>query len=842
MAKSSNGESTVLRPTSPSLNSSTFLASDVSLNIVDPVAVAEIVREQEDQPPVSSSPSKPSGPSSAEKLRRLVANQKVPVKFDAPQKVFARPSSAGKPPAVDGFSFGKVNRRGGNSAQLKVQKPHENSSPLTDHEASQPLQKGPGFKPLAHSTFDLDGFDLRPLHMVAQTESEAKQVSHPTNNTSLATPSSGKRATDTGNEATTSSLSEPVTKTDQKASNDTRPKSVSIECQPSSSKSTHSAKARQSMEKAQTPSCPEKRNSIATEDTNMLKTHSVTEGLRDNDGGIVPSIESHEDANHSQPASRASSHDPLETTNMLSKILDPARITKHVSKSEKRPGKKTQTYQPGVPFMEEHSEEDLFMLLLNRVRQHKASNTRTVARQKQMASTINQLCQTNDNYQSQLKEAKEAQRTHLTAIKEQKRASDELKVKFGGLKNFVKGLTNDLESIRKEGDTIRKSQSQVVKSGYDLLTETSQFHVLQESSVAHMNKVQSSIAELRTKLDSVTNINAKLQAEIEKEQDLLQEEKRKTAKLELQVKIVREKSDQRVELLESQSQLFMDRVEHLPRVIEKLDTHFAQTASLSPDLRECLETVKTLQASERVLPSDIQSLKNAVVAALAERSVTHERRRVPDLTVNRIESGLGEARVMSKTCRDDSRDAYQQMGRQLTNILQDAKKAETHAAEIASLQETRIRLEERLLAKADVLDDANAKVNELSIRERSLLESIPQMKNELTSIREKCPSNPPSPDKGSSIDYWKSLVEEYRVKWTSINSEKVELARELTANIDELKRKSGLVDEKERSYQILAVQNEQLKRDLQHSEEKFGAIYMEELDRTKALVSSRVYV
>lgn len=839
MAEIVGTEHSISRPASPSISSTTFLESDVHLNGVDLEEAAQIIREHENQPPASSSPSKQSGPPSAEKLKHLRAGEKVSVNFDPPQKLFARPSSAGRLPTADGFSFGKATCRKDLASTSKQQAQGSNSSSSEQHEVSKPVEKGADLGSLARPAFDLSTFDIRPLHMVAKAEAEAERALQLSKNVSPATSVGSGKVKKIADATDARTIQAPV-KQKSELSDGTRLRSVSVECQPSSKRSTPK-KARPYSKTANAISPRDETDPSREERSHLSEEQTSREMAEDGVGDILPSIENIDNVDRSRPSSRTLSCNGQKNTRLSPKVLDPIRVTKTIRKNKKAIARTSESHLQGGAGMEDYSEEDLFMLLLNKSRQAKTSNARAVAKQKQMASTINQLCQANEQYQSQLNEARELERTQAVTLGEQERASEDVRAKFAALKNFAKGLTNDFESIRKEGDNLRKLQSQVAKARDDLTEEIDQAHKLHENSTVCMNKFQRSIAGLHGKIDSVTIVNSGLQSALKKEESLLQEEKQKTAQLEQQILSATIDSDKHVQFLKSQNQLFADRLEILPRIIEKLDDCHAQATSSSPDLQECLEIVKTLQAAENVVPGDLESLQSFVESRLIEKFVPDTLSFTSKLTISRVETSLAEVRNLSNSFQNDHGDAQQQIHNQLAQILQGVEKAEDSREKIFSLQEAKIRLEERLTAKADTLTDRNLKLNELSTRERSLLENIPQMKNELAMIREKCPASPSSPSKGNATDHWKSLVEEYRLKWMSINSEKIELAKELAATADGLKAKGILIEDKEQIILTLTAQNDQLKHDLQCNQDKLSVIDLDATDKTNALVSSPLY-
>lgn len=206
-----------------------------------------------------------------------------------------------------------------------------------------------------------------------------------------------------------------------------------------------------------------------------------------------------------------------------------------------------------------------------------------------------------------------------------------------------------------------------------------------------------------------------------------------------------------------------------------------------------------------------------------------------------IKTCLEGQETETTTFHDTSRASYERIQDQLANLQNNVEVAFGHQDRISALQEANIRLEERLTAKTGAFDDFGVKFDELRERERSLLESIPQMKDELTQIREKGASSPSSPAKGSALDHWKSLVEEYRVKWMSANSEKAKLSKELTDINGKLQEQVAETKDKQRAVECLRDENVEIKKDLDCSEAKLRTTDPQELERLKALVGPSVY-
>ncbi|KAL9617597.1 MAG: hypothetical protein Q9160_007610 [Pyrenula sp. 1 TL-2023] len=819
MEKTRDGERSTAQPTSPSINSTLLLRSDIPLDGVDLSAAANLVREHGHQSPVSSSPSKTSGPPSAEKVHGLRADMKVPVDFDppVPQKLFARPSSASQPLVEGGFSFGKVDRRSGVKALPPVQKHHEKDRALPEREESKPVQMETNSRISTFTAFDMGNFNIIPPSMVREVQTRAKKSSQASDNASPIKSNSGNKSNVKGDRTPSGVLQSPAASSCA-SSGDAQLALTSIEGR-ISAKMTPSERASGSPQ-AECSVGSRHENRPTPDDALRLRNSVVREKAQMPSDDTSKSIEKPQASNSDKALPNEPGHHIRHVTNTLSKAFNDTRMTSNGRRSIGPIADNSQTPKTAISSMGNCPEEDIFILLLNRSRQQKRNSIRTTARQKQMATTISQLCHANERYQSQLNEAHELHSQHVATIEEQERASEDMKTKFGTLKNFVKGLTNDMESVRKESDIIGKSQSEAEKLRGSLMEETRQLRTVNDNSIHRMTQMRDTMAELHGKIESAGAVNKQLQIAIKVEEGRLQEEKEKTSWLQQEMESRRSITDEQLELLRSQQIVLLDQIGGLPNLIEKLLGRWTDTSSSPSELQKCLETAKSICATERITPADIKDLETSMVTGLTES----------------IKTCLEEPETIARTFHDTNKAFCEKVQAEVEDLRNGFEKMSDSQHRIAVLQEANIRLEERLTAKNEALDDFGVKFDALCQREKSLLESIPQMKDELTSMRENGASNPSSPGKGSVLEHWKSLVEEYRVKWMSANSEKAKLSEEMTDINDKLQEQVALAEDKQRAFECLRDEHAQVKNDLQCSEAKLRNFDPQELDRLKSLV------
>lgn len=609
------------QPKSPSISSVLLLGSDVPLDGVDLSAAANLVKEHEHQSPVLSSPSKFSGPPSAEKLHGLRADRKVSVNFDlpVPQKLFARPSSAGQPSADDGFSFGKIDRRSGVNISPPVQKHHDNAEVSQENGESKPPRTNTGKEVSTLSSFDMGSFNILPPHIVKEAQNRAKKSSQASNRQSSIVADGGNERNDSA--ATTRSGVPRSPAASSRTSPDAAQLALASVEGRIPAKMTPSARASDSPQADCLAGLRHKKRPTA-DDAPRLKNSIVREDAQKLSSDALTSIENPEADVSNERLLDEPRNESQHVASTMANGFNDRLIVPNGRRSMGPIVDNSQTPKSALPSMGNCSEEDLFVLLLNKSRQQKRSNIRTTARQKQMAITINQLCNANERYQSQLNEANELQSQHVATIKEQERASEDIKTRFRTLKNFVKGLTNDMESVRKESDTISKSQSEVEKFRSGLVEEMREVRMGNDKSTRRMTQMRDTIAELHNSLESAGVANEQLQIAIKLEEGRLQEEKEKTSRLQQEIESKTVLSDQQLGILQSQQKSLLERIEDLPHLIEKLADRLTDATTDPSKLQECLETAKSICASERIIPKDLQNLEASMVTSLTKGSVS----------------------------------------------------------------------------------------------------------------------------------------------------------------------------------------------------------------------------
>ena len=303
------------------------------------------------------------------------------------------------------------------------------------------------------------------------------------------------------------------------------------------------------------------------------------------------------------------------------KALDSTRVTKTRlrDKSYSRNGR--QILRNPSEASTDLSEEDLFMLLIQRSRDHKASKMRAAEKQKEMAQTIHWLCQDNDEFRKALKHANEVQAAHVSKIDGQKAITEDLKARFGKLKNFVNGLSSDLDSFRKDGQVIRKRYEDAERARNDLFNDLKGHHYELAKIDRSVMAVKAAASDLNGSFEALSRTAEQLEvanSDLHNQGEMLQLEKTKVARLEARLETELKSFRQQDEILRGDYHDVADRLTLVLPLIEQLQSRL-MTPSESPlELKQCLSELETIAKNTEKTPADFTRVIKAMNAQ-AER-------------------------------------------------------------------------------------------------------------------------------------------------------------------------------------------------------------------------------
>lgn len=299
-----------------------------------------------------------------------------------------------------------------------------------------------------------------------------------------------------------------------------------------------------------------------------------------------------------------------------------SRVTKNRKKKVTGAPGNNAAFQP-LPAAED-SNEEMFFLLMNRVRQDRRESEakdaalETSNRQCQMLAALNDDLDARLNDVSRLCSEKEAQLSKIKAAK------PGWETKIRKLSEYVKGLTNDHNRLRDDARDVREQSGEILKEKkclHDALQEVSQ------TTTEQHKKSRKLVTEARHDLEILEQKVQYQQSDLRNKQELLVAEQERNLQLEGQISEFAAGAASQEHLTE----LLLGHRDTITRKIDKLleKTEIFRAATpaesqdqLGPMLEQCLTVLQNLQSSDAAKPENYEKLQDSM-RGYFDRYVSH---------------------------------------------------------------------------------------------------------------------------------------------------------------------------------------------------------------------------
>ncbi|KAI9877643.1 MAG: hypothetical protein M1830_003225 [Pleopsidium flavum] len=387
---------------------------------------------------------------------------------------------------------------------------------------------------------------------------------------------------------------------------------------------------------------------------------------------------------------------------------------KKVTKTKRKPKSRDQyTEDPAIPqpsLDPVPSEEDILNLLahqLKKTRQNRAASLRI------QDLEIQELKHDQEDLHRQLVSSEREVDVQKKRVEQYK---DAISKKVVNLTKFINGLAKDHNQLRDDAKAIKERQDAVRTDGQDLAMSLRTTRTLAKNWAQRLSEhPKVPLRDAQHELDRLQGQVDWLSRQMEEASGLLATERDRTASLEAQI-VRAADSHQEVKNL----------IDHnRTDIIGKLDDlHFSFRnardnidANAEADLRvkveECLELLKNIHGSDKVLPKELQKIA-VPIKALSEESAKEDG------------ANSNNAVLTLRACIKDD----------ITSLKQDLQAGTVLTEQLATLRESQARLTENLRGTESALTDAGERCVVLQKDQQSLLSKISSL--ELEAVASRC--------------------------------------------------------------------------------------------------------
>ncbi|WEW58153.1 hypothetical protein PRK78_003620 [Emydomyces testavorans] len=370
----------------------------------------------------------------------------------------------------------------------------------------------------------------------------------------------------------------------------------------------------------------------------------------------------------------------------------------------------------------EQSDEDLFYLLIDKIKKREQAEAAAVALQEEIERKLKEVNQENEILKDRLSQSEvrhEAQETENVA---QRNLIERWKTKFNKLRDLVTIIGNDHEVLRKDGQLLKSAQTALLKGKHHLQAELSQLN----DNINQMNRF---ITQQQTQLASVQSEFVILEQSLlisdnnlKISEKSLAREMNRTATLE---SFIRNHSNKALKQLALFQQDHSETISRIEKCYESINLTIANSQSaikseLGVSLKGCLDMLVALSTRESMEPAALAKIDSALQSISARLDTESQ------MATQHLTNGFDKQSQQSFA-----------IIQQLSDIDASFKSSFEAASKLAEAKEAHGILQEKVRTVETALTQANIENTKLKEREIHLCSNVKSLQGEVELLRGK---------------------------------------------------------------------------------------------------------
>lgn len=265
------------------------------------------------------------------------------------------------------------------------------------------------------------------------------------------------------------------------------------------------------------------------------------------------------------------------------------------------------------------SEEDLFYLLIQRLRQREEQEASNSALREQMKSDIVELSEENQSLRAQMEQCRSRQEEQEIEIDTRKRQSEHWKMKLSKLRRVLNGLGKEFKILRDEANDLKRTEAGLLQEKSELVKCLDEIKVNIDQASLKVSQQPAHVVAITADFNAMTQALRSAQDKTSYYHDRLLYEQRRVSKLEryiqssanehsLQLKFTKDMQSQVLGRLDTAIEHVKQRWESSQDILQ---------SAIPPVLQECLESVNVLLQKNTVEKSDIRDLNQSLATQIS---------------------------------------------------------------------------------------------------------------------------------------------------------------------------------------------------------------------------------
>jgi hypothetical protein len=297
----------------------------------------------------------------------------------------------------------------------------------------------------------------------------------------------------------------------------------------------------------------------------------------------------------------------------------PAKVTKKVPTLRHR----SQLLPPGHlsgPQSRGPSEEDLYFLLLHRMRQREQTDKQLAARLKQLEGEKGNLSEELEDYAERLHNSVETTNRQTAEIEAQKTIIDNIKKSYVKIQDFMTSIQNDQIALTTQAQSMKEDNRALREENVQLQGLMQEAKGVNVSSSKSFGNIKTDIVTARQQNSDLENSLCLVKTELWNERKLLAEEKRRNTRFEQHIVELTRKQDNFSTTIIQEQQHLLNALGTIRGKLINMETrsYSAGESSSLPAVDKCVEMLDALTKAETADSADFADMIQ-VVQALTER-------------------------------------------------------------------------------------------------------------------------------------------------------------------------------------------------------------------------------
>ncbi|PGH15003.1 hypothetical protein AJ79_02683 [Helicocarpus griseus UAMH5409] len=372
------------------------------------------------------------------------------------------------------------------------------------------------------------------------------------------------------------------------------------------------------------------------------------------------------------------------------------------------------------PFATQPSEEDLFYMLIHKLKKRDEMEAETNAMKERMESEMLELTQANDNLRCKLEEAEIVRRKQQEQINSRNAVVERWKAKFNKFRTFVTSVGNDFEVLRKEGHALKSAQNCLAEEKQHIREALKQMNKNTDQLGTRWSQHRATIMAVKDEVSSMEKSVLVATTKAADTDKLVAMERNRATTLENYIKNYSSKHQKQaaeIQQTQSQAMLKIDEIQKrleggwdslLVSIKKEVETGFAS----------CLSLLESLSQKKTVEPQDLDKMDNAI------RELFTQLQSSIDVSTKKMEVAL-----------DLQTDHGNRVSVHLTELEAAVNSAASVVSQLAEARQLNGSLQEKLKTTETSLADVAADRDKLKSQEAALQRHIGDLEIEISTLQ-----------------------------------------------------------------------------------------------------------